>query len=286
MRVPVPSRLAASTLVALALTLVVPAASAWASPADGSSPELGKAFADVTATLSFIDADGDGQPDASAPDEPVYLDLDGSQTVSYGDLRLTSFGPYPAGTLVDVANRDEARQLTTAGGWFGALGGAWYADLDGDSRLSEGDVRLDGAAAGTKADDATPGVGQALRLPPMAASPRGHLDHVDADRDGHLAVGSPLFVDADGDGQASAGDLRLANWGFGAESGPSPAELAAARDAALAAAAVAKASAEEPEPSWTVPQLLGVLIGLVAVAGVAHLYMRSRGPAAPRNPFK
>ncbi|MFA5943244.1 MAG: hypothetical protein WC876_02120 [Candidatus Thermoplasmatota archaeon] len=269
---------------ALVLAALAPAASAWADPAQANSPESGQVLSDLPAALAFIDGDGDGNADAATPDEPAYLDLDASQTVSYGDLRLTPFAGYPAGSMVDLANRDTTRVLSQTTGWLGVAQGAWYADLDGGGRLSAGDVRLDGATAGSKASAATPGLGDSLLMPPMAASPRGHLDHVDADHDGRWAIGSPLFVDLDGDGRASTGDLRLAPTGFGREEGPSPDEMQAAHDAALAAAAAANAaSTKASAPAWAG---LGVLIGLMAATGVVWLYLRSRRPTAPRNPFK
>lgn len=268
-------------LLAIAVFALPPATAEGVPPTD---PTLGQPLSATTSALTFLDADGDAQPDSEMPDEPVYLDMDASRDVSFGDVRLTAYGAYPAFTLVDVTNRDTGRRLVVASGWLGVDDGRWSADLDGSRTTSVGDVRLDGDSPGTKLRLGHDGLGHRLESPASAVGITGQLDHVDANRDGRWGVGSALYLDVDGDRIVSAGDLRLTPLGFGLDAEPSPAEVEAALQV-LAAAEAARAAAAEEEGGWATWQTATLLAAFAALAIVAIVVVRSRRTAGPRDPF-
>ncbi len=85
--------------------------------------------------------------------ESIYRDVGNSGNVSVGDVRLTSANGYPAGTTVNAADTDINNSLLPFAvnerhtEWLPAngiydVGENIYLDLDGDSHVSAGDVRL------------------------------------------------------------------------------------------------------------------------------------------------
>src|ERR1041385_5343063 len=163
------------------LTLAPLAAAGPVATVAPSDALAGKTLSFLDAGLGYLDANANAHPDAATPQEPVYLDLDGNHQVSYGDLRLSAFLGYPAGAVVDLANRDVGRPLAAVPGWFATAGSAWFVDVDGSATVSIGDVRLDPFGAQVAAGDA------ALGTPLQAAQQQTNADR---------RVG---YVDGDGD---------------------------------------------------------------------------------------
>jgi len=246
------------------------------------------------ASLGFFDSNGDGRANARAPQEPVYLDLDGSRSVTYGDLRLTPVLSYPAGSLVNASNADIGHALTATAGWFAQTAqGAWFVDADGSRTVSDGDVRLASPAgarvSGSDADARTP-----LEAAQGNVASASRVGFVDADSDGRRGATEPVVLDLDaagasGAGRLSAGDVRLRVSGFGSDDSVSHAEL---QDALSKVGVTSQGGtyqappATPPPPAWGTPQL--VLLALAAVNLVAVIYVFSlvRQQQRPRNPFK
>jgi hypothetical protein len=82
------------------------------------------------ATDLYVDADGFGTYSLG---EVVYRDVDGSVTVSGGDIRLTAFGAFPAGSVVQAGDPDVFAVLVP----FAASDG--FVDLDSSGNYSVGE---------------------------------------------------------------------------------------------------------------------------------------------------
>lgn len=276
--------------------LLLPAAHAADAPVleaiTGGSPDNGRALTAMNAHVAWLDGDGDRQPDA---DEPVYLDLDASGAASVGDLRLTAFDTYGAGTEVAVTNRDTGRALFRSNGWFGQAGGAWYADLDGGKSVSEHDVRLDGVPQRVTASSGERG--QPLSYPTIALLP-GSVAVDDLDRDGIRDRGESAYLDLDTSARSGPpivgpGDLRFKSQGAGLDNAPTRAEFDAATgrepstgsDGAGSTGGGVTIVGDEDDggSGWGTPETVLLVLGLVNLAGLAVLYRRSQ---RPRNPFK
>lgn len=161
--------------------------------------------------IGFLDADGDALPDSAAPDEPFYLDVNGDRAASYGDLRLTPFLNYKAGSTVDYTNRDFGLLLLYPTGWFAHdASGAWYFDTDGLRVASPGDLYLTGPDAGTKVRLRDPAFGTLLQPAQENVPVLARMGWLDLDGDLEPDPGEPTYVDLDGDREVSPGDLRLA----------------------------------------------------------------------------
>jgi hypothetical protein len=291
-------------LPALAATLLLSAVPASAAEplvavVPRGDPDVGAAFAEARgAAFAFLDANGNTALDRADPDEPVYIDADGSRAVSHGDLRLTAFGRYPAGTVVELANRDFGRPLTVLIGWLAHDGDTWYFDADAGSKVSVGDLRL--AAGGV--EKVGPGDAMLNRGLEATPSPRGTLFHLDRDRDNARDALEPILIDQDASGAGyrtvSAGDLRFTPSGFGRDDEVTQQEL---RDAVAArgtqappgtgvpagsgtgAGTVPVAEAPAP-PTW---RILDWILVVVGVANLAGLVVVGRMAAArrPKEPF-
>jgi hypothetical protein len=284
-------------LLALAalLLLALPASAAPApflAALKAGDTDLNQPLTTFTAKVGYLDGNVNGSPDAAAPDENVYLDLDGSTSVSYGDLRLTPFDTYAAGTVVDLANRDVGRALASVdySVWFAHAGESWYLDMDSSRTVSVGDVRMAATAPGkVHAGDAALGT-------PLARPDGARTGSLGWWGSGPRNPTGALYVDIDifstGNGRTSAGDLRLTPAGFAPDDAPTRAEFEQAQHAGTQTVS-ASGSAAPPASFGSAPSawraldwlLVGLavlnLAGLVAVARrLEHL----RGP--PRNPFK
>jgi hypothetical protein len=282
-------------------------ATAWAAPAlaQGSifaviaqgDPANGRTLAGLTAGIGFFDANGNGRADPMAPAEPVYLDLDGSRSVSYGDVRLTGYGGYPAGSTADVTNGDLTLALAAPQGWIASTPqAAWYVDVDGDRQVSAGDVRLSGAF-GSHVGASDGDLRTGLRPAQQATSSLGRLGYLDADSDGtHDATEAIVFdLDASGSadaGRVTAGDLRLTPSGPGLDDGPTRAEFDQATGKSATGGSGSGSTGgvtivDHGEASqgsgWGLPETVLLVLGLVNLAGLVVL---SRRTSRPRNPFK
>jgi hypothetical protein len=269
------------------LLLLVVAAAAKApslvAPVTGGDADLGTPLpSSFHFRVAYVDANGNGRVDSAAPDEPVYLDVDGSQTVSYGDIRLTEFH-YPAGTVVDLGNRDFGLKLSGSG-VLARAGSLWFADTDSTLTVSPSDVRLDSF---TKVLAGDADLGAPLDIPPSA---RGALWWHDADGDGRRGAMETLYVDMDpyaaGLRGVTVGDLRIVPGPFGVDDYVREGDLAglvppAASPEAPLQAAVPVAQAEA---GW---RTLDWILVVVGVANLAGLVIVGRLAAArhPRNPF-
>lgn len=290
LRTPAPAAALLLLASALAATAQVPAVSFSAVGQDDAAN--GRILSTLTVTLGYVDANANGRADPSSPAEPVYLDLDNSRTVTYGDVRLTPLGRYPAGSTVDVTNHDLHLTLVTPHGWVASTSqGAWLADLDANLQVSAGDVRLSGTF-GEHVDASAGDRGAGLQAVQQATPTFSRVGYLDQDSDGRHDATEPLVFDLEptgsaGSGRVSPGDLRLQPAGPGLDDGPSRAEFEA-----LAAQGSAEDSGSvtvvDDDPAggrsaWGLPETVLLLLGVANLAGLAVLFRRS---ARPRNPFK
>lgn len=300
---------AALALLAVASLLAPAAAQTAAHPlfafVERGDADLGDATQARNAPVSFFDADGNGKLGAAAPAEPVYLDLDDSRSVTYGDLRLTGIGPYTAGTLVDVPDQDIGRALNTVLGQFTTKGASqWVIDNDADGKLTPGDLLLGTTVVRIVPGDA--GAGQGLDEVPAQSLPRGVVNWIDANHDGRIQPGESVYVDADatgaaGAGRVSPGDLRITPTGFAVQA-PAPVAsvpatpgstaqsgdgLGATPSGALATGSGSQAAAERTGLLSNASPVEIILLVLVLV-NVIGLVVVARRVAAqkPKNPFK
>lgn len=262
----------------LAALLLVPTANAaaLAQPVPAGDTAAGQGLTPRRAVVAFLDLDFDQQADAAGPAEPLYLDADASGTVNFGDLRLTPFGAYGAGSDVQAADTDNDRTLTAAGGWFAAADGAWYGDVDGSSTVSAGDLRL---ATGDRVGSTDSMLGTALARSSLV--PMNMVDIRDTDGDGRRDAGESLYLDLDRNQAVSPGDLRFL--------------VVAAATGTSGASATGSGHDGEGSSSGTsaedergVRGLDVVLIALVVLnlAGLAYAIREARSGRPPRNPFK
>jgi hypothetical protein len=198
-----------------ALLLAAPLAGASVgSVVQASDADARNALVNVQPRLGYIDVNANGALD-NEPDETVYIDVDGGHAVTFGDVRLTSFLAYPAGTDVNFTNRDYGFALLEPRGWFARDGaGAWYVDMDASKTLSLGDVRLNGPVAGTKARSGEPGMGTTLELVQQTDTPTVRVGWSDGNANHRVDVGEPLYLDLNRDLQVTPGELRLSGSGY------------------------------------------------------------------------
>jgi hypothetical protein len=255
----------------------------------------GRSIVATNTLLGFTDLDSDGRADAGEPDETVYLDIDGSRSVTYGDVRLSTFLDYAAGTTVAATNRDLGRALTTAQGWIASTStGTWVMDVDGDRAISVGDVRFS-ATFGDRVLAGDADLRTSLQPAQQQTSSLSRLGYLDLDSDNARDPREPLIFDLDpngspGQGKATNGDLRLTPVGPGVDDTLSRAEF----EDAIGKAGVQQQNGSyertvvetEGGSSWGMPETVLLLLALVNLAGLAFVYTRLRSGGAPRNPFK
>ncbi len=76
-------------LLGLPLLFVVPqAAATFVAEVAGTNPDANATQRSQPAKLAYLDANGNGRPDRIDPKEPLYLDMDASATISYGDVGI------------------------------------------------------------------------------------------------------------------------------------------------------------------------------------------------------
>lgn len=291
-----PSRTLAAALLLLAV-LAAPAqaqGATFAVVAQGD-PAEGRTLSPLSAGIGYLEANGNGRADPAAPAEPVYLDADGSRSVTYGDVRLTAQGSYPAGSTVDVTNTDLGLALSNAPGWLASTAqGAWLVDMDGDRSVSAGDVRLSGSFGA----HVLPGDGDVrtgLQQAQQATSSLNRIGYLDPDSNGRHDPAEAVYFDLDssgsaGSGKVTAGDLRLQPGSPGLDNGPTRAEFDQATGKSSATGGSGSTGGVtlvnqggKAASSWGMPETVLLVLGLVNLAGLAVLYRRS---ARPRNPFK
>jgi hypothetical protein len=270
---------------ALLIILALPASTAgtFMATVGASDPLIDRPLTAIAGGgLGYIDGNTNGHPDAVDPDEPVYLDVDLSHTVNYGDVRLTPFLDHPAGSLVGLPDRDFGRPLIAPnGGIATAAAGIPFVDMDNSGTISPGDVRL-GDASGSKVAAGDADVGTALTpVSPFGGDNR--IAYVDSNQDRVHQSAEALFVDRDGNGagagRVSAGDLRLTTLGFGAEgaasSGATPASDLGGTPPSAAAS-----------QGWRTVDYVLVGLCIVNLAGLVIVYRASTAERRPRSPFK
>jgi hypothetical protein len=254
-------------------------------PVGLGDPSIGSALVLVPAPLRYIDGDGNGR---ATTDEPAYWDLDDSNSVSVGDLRLRAFRTHVAGAAVVIMDNDAGRTLTGSGAWFGAASGAWYADLDSSQSVTVGDVRMAGA---TEVAAGATDLGRAMSFPASAATP-GRAAIADADHDQRWDHGEAAYLDLDNANSpslptVSAGDLRA---GYaGTPSGGSASGSAATGGSGAGAddeGTPATQGGSGGGSTWGTPETVLLILGLVNLVGLAFVYTRLRDGGAPRNPFR
>jgi hypothetical protein len=235
----------------------------------GNDPDANASYTNNRAALGFLDGNGDGHLQVANPAEPVYIDLDNSNSVTYGDIRLTAFTPYAAGTRVDLTNVDAGRPLASVTGWFAKGADGWVADLDGSGTLSVGDLRFIGEVP----RQAMPGDADlGLALTPLVG---GH--------NFAMTTGGGLFLDVDvsgtGGGRVSPGDARITPGPF-------------AKDTPSTATGATTTIAPDPlvkttEGGWRLLDGILVALAILNLAGllfVVRSVNQLRGP--PKSPFK
>src|ERR1051326_275535 len=230
MRIPLALGLLAALLVAFPSSAQPAAAGPIVSVVSAGDAQQGLALQFYgAATLAFADSNGNGQADGQAPQEAVYLDLDGTHSATYADVRLTPLLGYPAGSLVDAANADAGRSLRVAPGWFAsAANGAWYVDADGSHAVSAGDVRLT-SNVGSRVAPGDADAGTALSQAQANVAVSNRVGFADANGDGVHQATEPIVLDLDASGGAGAGhlspgDVRLRLAGFGVDDSVTHAE--------------------------------------------------------------
>lgn len=290
-------RAALALLAVLALAVPVHAQSrSYLSTVAGGDVDNGQPLVSSAAALGFFDANSNGRPDAASPHEPSYLDLDNNQFVSYGDVRLTTYMGYTAGSVVDAGDTDLARPLT-GGGWIGQTSAHhWYADVNGDRSVSAGDVDLATLAQTTTSASE---LGQGLTGADAQGQPRNTVWWSDTAHDQHRNVLNAVYLGVgafvSGPRSVAAGDLRLQPTGFSlppaaaspAPASPTPGTVTVAvpgGSTTIVQAAGNAAPANGPGGLGT----MGVVLAILCIANLAGLLLvvRRLPKAPPRNPFK
>ncbi len=183
-------------LVLWATLLVAAPASAEFSFVASTDSDNGAVFRATNARVAWLDADLNGQPGHTTPQEPIYMDVDGSGTISYGDLRLTPYGRFPAGSAVGVSDGDLGLALHGTKAWFASTtGGEWLIDMDQNVRASVGDLRVQGSQAGTRLAAGDPGLDQALTRQQLQVSESVRVGWSDPNGNGVVDPGESIYLD-------------------------------------------------------------------------------------------
>lgn len=198
----------------------------------------------------FLDVDGDTVRGAS---EPTYLQRACGNLLA-GDIRLLATAGFPGGSIV-TGNDDDASRSTLA------LAAAYgFVDEDGSGTPSPGDpyVFHVGTLPGTAAPGDIPLTGEGAFQPitpahPLAGRPLAPLgvavggeSFAETDGNPGFSTGDVVYLDVDGDGVSSIGDLRLA---FGTAPAPAPSSTAPAPSASTPASAPPAQGPTTPESS-------------------------------------
>lgn len=248
---------------------------------------LGLNLKAINAKVVYVDANSNGGFDLATPDETLYLDLNQDRAVSYGDLRLTPYVTYPAGSLVDYPNRDFGRLITDARGWVSqTLSGALYFDADANRVVSPADVRLSGSFQGTKVgpDDGDTG----LALTELQDNVPSPMRLAWRDPDGNLRVdpGEPVYVDINGDKQISPGDIMIGSIGFSVDNDPTRKEF----DSAMSRLTDQDAALRHRMDAWSGWLLTLAILDLVGLGALAWYtvrhFKRAGQEAATRPPSR
>lgn len=244
----------------------------------------------VMVTAGFVDADGDRAFDVTAPNEALYLDMNGNGIVDFGDIRLVPFANYPAGSAVDYTNRDFDRWLVVPGGWFARdARHGWLFDTDGSGTTTPGDVRLSAQDAGRKvtADDGD--LGEELSRVQEGVTPALRVGWADANGDLLRDPVEPVYVDLDLNGEVTPGEPRLAALGFAVDDEATRTELDSA---------VVRLEAQDGDlrsgldaldgrtGAWNTTLLILALLNLGLLAGMGYwvwkIHQRTQTPSPGR----
>ncbi|MEA3191468.1 MAG: hypothetical protein QOD77_2050 [Thermoplasmata archaeon] len=289
-------RLLSAALAAVTLLAVSATAATTFEAVRPGAEALGADLAVSGATIGFLDADGDNRVDEANPDEPAYVDVDHDGRASYGDIRLTAFAAYPAGTRVDFTSRDFGLTLAQPAGWFATGEEGWYLDFDFTGTVTEGDLRADGPRAATKAHAGDSDLGDPLTQAQVGMLPASRIAVRDLDHDGRAGLDEPLYLDMDGASptggarRVSVGDVRIVPGKLSVDDGPTRAEFddavaqaAAGRDTEGNPVLAAEVQDTEAKASWRVLDWILVAVGVLNLAGLAIVY---KAATQPRHPFK
>ena len=177
------------------------------------------------AAACFLDIGGDG---GRGPGDPVFLQQACAGGVAAGDARLSASGGFPGGTLVEGQHPDAGRPtagLAAAYAFHDADGSGAYSYGDGlflafgpqPGPLRPGDLPLTGQDAFASIPGDDPRVGWPLAAAAVAV---GGESYQERDGTAGFTTQDALFLDLDGSGTVSIGDLRLAGPAPAASSGP------------------------------------------------------------------
>lgn len=179
----------------------------------------GAAAAPLLATphtaICFLDINGDGR---RGLDEPVFLQQSCAGGTAPVDARLFAWAGHPGGTLVNGSHEDAGLPTTTVAATYAfqdADGGGGYnlgdplflafGPIPGPAR--PGDIPLTGDDSFQSLQGNDSRLGRPLLAAPVAVGGESY-----SERDGNLGftTGDAVYLDLDGNGQTSLGDLRLA----------------------------------------------------------------------------
>lgn len=197
----------------------------------------GELFASPHSATCYLDVDGSGGRGGT---EPVWLQIQScGGSVQAGDVRLTNWQGRPGGTIV-VRDDDDAglptRGLVATYVYYDKDGGGAYNPGDPlflalgpvPGPLRTGDLPLtgEGAFEGLAAQDTRVG------LPVTAVSVAvGGESYAERDGTGGYTTADVVYLDLDGSGRISIGDLRLTGTRAPTSSEASPSATATATNA-------------------------------------------------------
>lgn len=238
----------------------------------------GAFLASPHARICGIDSDGDG---SAGGGDPLFL-MAGpcGAGPAAGDVRLTASAGFPGGSIVSGTDQDTGRTALPVAVAYG------FVDGDGDGshalgdevflhfgslpgRVQPGDVVLGGQGAFEAINSGDPRVGHPLLVAVVAVGAESY-----AERDGTpgFSLGDHLYLDMDGSGAASIGDLRLAvGWPSSSSQmpstispGPSPSGNLTPTASPSAAGTPTNDTEGKPAPGPTVA-VAGGCLGLLAI---------------------
>lgn len=213
-----------------------------------ASAPPGRRFEPAPAAWRFWDADGDVR---FGPADVLYIDLDGSGEAGLLDVRLSALGARPFGSVVHAGDPEARPSLQPP---F-PIASLCFVDADGDGardpgeavfllpracgKLQAGDLRLSGAAAGTKLRNGDPEAGANATWVPSL----NNLRFFDADDSATWTLADTLYLHAAAGASAvMPGDLRLsayASQAAGSSVGPEDEDLRLPTTGLATAAALA-----------------------------------------------
>ncbi len=175
--------------------------------------------------FSFWDINGDASFNG---DDPMYLDVDGTTSVTVLDIRLVAFGTMAAGSIVAAGDSDS--RSTTSAAINTTNEELCYIDGDGDSTYDSGETVLfrKNAAAAANATCGSVGANDVIlsgtdfgKKTRVGVSPHNtptlgldaDLAYYDADGNSVWSPGDTMYIRIDATGNVAVGDVRLTAYG-------------------------------------------------------------------------